>query len=153
MCAGTLLSLPSCAGYSRPADWIGGKSLERPFCERSQAILLGQRPICMDVRSKQLILLLILEELKECVYFSDNSSYSLSTISCDEKLVLISLICQRSTRRIHFGSEMESYRFPLSSKWTRTQIKYPQEQCEYFTFVRQDFNSSIGIKPKLIVKL
>ena len=81
--------------------------------------------------------------VEECVYFlfaKDKSSYSLSTIPCDEKLVLISLICQRSTRRIHFGSEIESYRFPLSSNWTRTQIKYLQEQCEYFTFVGHDLN-------------
>ena len=77
----------------------------------------------------------------ECVYFSDkSSSYSLSAIQCDEKLVLISLICQRSTRRIHFGSLMESYRFPLSSNWKRTQLKYPHEQCEYFTFVRDVLN-------------
>ena len=81
-----------------------------------------------------------IQRIEECVYFSDKSSYSLFTIPCDEKLVLISLICQRSTRRIHFGSEMESYRFPLSSNWTRRRIKYPQEQCEYFTFVRHDFN-------------
>ena len=79
---------------------------------------------------------------EECVYYfstKENSSYILKTIECKD-LVLVSLICQKNTRRIYFGSELKTLMSPSPLQFSHSQINYPREQCEYFSLVHTNFN-------------